>query len=154
MKTSLRVGFFFKIMKNKGFTLIELMITVAIIGILAAIAMPAYQDYTARAQITEALNMIDGTKVFVIDYHVNKGVFPADNNAAGFPGATGKYLTQVNIINGEIVATIGSNSNINIAGETIIFEPEESPVTENLIWSCDSSMKGTPKERYLPSICR
>ncbi len=62
---------------QKGFTLIELMIVVAIIGILAAIAIPAYQDYTIRAQVTEGLNLIDGTKVAVADYYTQNGAFPA-----------------------------------------------------------------------------
>lgn len=139
---------------QKGFTLIELMITVAIIGILAAIALPAYQDYTARAQITEAFNMIDGAKTFVVDYHVNRGSFPANNFEAGFPGASGKYLTQINISNGDIVATIGTAANVKIAGETITFKPSEIAATGNLIWTCNSSMKGTVKQKYLPSTCR
>ena len=139
---------------QKGFTLIELMITVAIVGILAAIALPSYQDYTARAQLSEALHMSDGAKSFVVDYHANKGVFPADNTAAGFPGATGKYLTQISITNGVVVATIGLGANAFLVNETINFTPVENLGGGNLIWTCSSSMQGTAKERYLPSSCK
>ena len=85
---------------QKGFTLIELMIVVAIIGILAAIAIPAYQDYTIRAQVTEGINLADAVKVAVADYYTQNGVFPAAGlttaapTGLGFTAAsTGKYST-------------------------------------------------------------
>ncbi|ENW2580196.1 pilin [Neisseria gonorrhoeae] len=67
---------------QKGFTLIELMIVIAIVGILAAVALPAYQDYTARAQVSEAILLAEGQKSAVTEYYLNNGKWPADNGAA------------------------------------------------------------------------
>ncbi|MBS0601627.1 MAG: prepilin-type N-terminal cleavage/methylation domain-containing protein, partial [Proteobacteria bacterium] len=84
---------------QQGFTLIELMIVVAIIGILAAIAIPAYQDYTARAQVSEAINLSGGLKATIADIYVNKGALTtADSGSDGLPAAasvTGKYVSTV-----------------------------------------------------------
>ena len=83
---------------QKGFTLIELMIVVAIIGILAAVALPAYQDYTARAQMSEAMSLAGGQKGAMSEYHSNKGVWPANNADAGIAPATdikGKYVAKI-----------------------------------------------------------
>ena len=92
-------------MKNvqKGFTLIELMIVVAIIGILAAIAIPAYQDYTIRAQVTEGLNLAGAAKSAVAETYANNGAWPANNAAAGLGNSTdiqGKYVSAVTVASG------------------------------------------------------
>lgn len=86
----------FKLTQN-GFTLIELMITVAIVGVLSAIALPAYQDYTIRAQVSEGIYLTNGAKIFVVNYFTERGRFPENNQEAGFPGATGKYVSNVEI---------------------------------------------------------
>ena len=95
--------------KQQGFTLIELMIVVAIIGILAAIAIPAYQDYTIRAQVSEGLNLSGGAKAAVTEYFQDQGAFPVNNAQAGLaPGVNinGKYVSQVLVAaNGVISAT-------------------------------------------------
>ena len=87
--------------KQQGFTLIELMIVVAIIGILAAIAIPAYQDYTIRAQVSEGLNLAGGAKAAVSEYTMDTGNFPVDNTEAGISAAAtdinGKYTTSVTV---------------------------------------------------------
>lgn len=140
--------------KNKGFTLIELMVTVAIIGILAAIALPSYQDYTVRAQVSEALLMADGSKSFVVDYHAQNGAFPLNNNKAGYPGGIGKYFTTVEIEQGKIVSKMGNGANIKVVNETISLEPVEDTASGSLIWKCTSSMNNTAKNAYLPSSCR
>src|SRR5215831_12301535 len=98
---------------QQGFTLIELMIVVAIIGILAAIAIPAYQDYTIRAQVTEGMNLAAAAKAAVSESFTNKGVAPANRTAAGMsanPGDTaGKYVSQVAVTNGVIQITYNGN---------------------------------------------
>src|SRR3982750_567377 len=103
---------------QKGFTLIELMIVVAIIGILAAIAIPAYQDYTIRAQVTEGLNLAGAVKAAVAETYAQTGNWPADNAEAGV-GAnneiTGKYVKDVAVAGGGITITYGNQANKNIA---------------------------------------
>src|SRR5476649_1245503 len=98
---------------QKGFTLIELMIVIAIIGILAAIAIPAYQNYTVRAQVTEGLNLADGWKTAVAEYYAQNGVMPTAANltAAGLVASTGKYVTSVTSTLGAITVTYGNQAN-------------------------------------------
>ena len=144
-----------KTQMQKGFTLIELMITVAIVGILAAVALPAYQDYTIRAQVTEGISLASGAKAAVSEYHSNKGAFPADNAEAGLTtdGAVGKFVTGVVVDNGVITATFGDQANANLSTETIVLTPSGT-AAGNLQWSCGGSMVGGDKEKYLPSSCR
>ncbi|HGO7595380.1 TPA: pilin [Neisseria meningitidis] len=100
---------------QKGFTLIELMIVIAIVGILAAVALPAYQDYTARAQVSEAILLAEGQKSAVTEYYLNHGIWPGDNNSAGVATSTdikGKYVKSVEVKNGVVTATMAS-SNVN-----------------------------------------
>ncbi|HFA3460978.1 TPA: pilin, partial [Neisseria gonorrhoeae] len=92
---------------QKGFTLIELMIVIAIVGILAAVALPAYQDYTARAQVSEAILLAEGQKSAVTEYYLNNGTWPADNGAAGVASSDkikGKYVESVTVANGVVTA--------------------------------------------------
>ncbi|HFB0431028.1 TPA: pilin, partial [Neisseria gonorrhoeae] len=100
---------------QKGFTLIELMIVIAIVGILAAVALPAYQDYTARAQVSEAILLAEGQKSAVTEYYLNNGKWPEDNDKAGVASPTdikGKYVKEVEVKNGVVTATMNS-SNVN-----------------------------------------
>ncbi|MCL6011102.1 pilin [Neisseria meningitidis] len=100
---------------QKGFTLIELMIVIAIVGILAAVALPAYQDYTARAQVSEAILLAEGQKSAVTEYYLNHGEWPGDNSSAGVASSTdikGKYVQSVTVANGVITAQMAS-SNVN-----------------------------------------
>ncbi|HGL9735046.1 TPA: pilin, partial [Neisseria gonorrhoeae] len=100
---------------QKGFTLIELMIVIAIVGILAAVALPAYQDYTARAQVSEAILLAEGQKSAVTEYYLNNGKWPADNGAAGVASSSsikGKYVKEVKVENGVVTAQMAS-SNVN-----------------------------------------
>ncbi|HFA7316871.1 TPA: pilin [Neisseria gonorrhoeae] len=92
---------------QKGFTLIELMIVIAIVGILAAVALPAYQDYTARAQVSEAILLAEGQKSAVTEYYLNHGKWPKDNGSAGVASASsikGKYVQKVEVNNGVVTA--------------------------------------------------
>ncbi|ENW2265537.1 pilin [Neisseria gonorrhoeae] len=101
---------------QKGFTLIELMIVIAIVGILAAVALPAYQDYTARAQVSEAILLAEGQKSAVTEYYLNNGEWPENNTSAGVASSAtdikGKYVKEVKVENGVVTATMAS-SNVN-----------------------------------------
>jgi len=136
-----------------GFTLIELMIVVAIIAILAAIAIPAYQDYLVRAQVSEGLSLIDGAKVGVVEYYANTGKLPDDNAGAGVASAasiTGKYVTQVQVTQGVIAATFGGVANSNIVGDSIQIVPSVSS-SGSITWACGSL---NLPAKYLPTSCR
>ncbi|ENS7225311.1 prepilin-type N-terminal cleavage/methylation domain-containing protein [Neisseria gonorrhoeae] len=90
---------------QKGFTLIELMIVIAIVGILAAVALPAYQDYTARAQVSEAILLAEGQKSAVTEYYLNNGEWPENNTSAGVASSAdikGKYVESVTVANGVV----------------------------------------------------
>lgn len=136
-----------------GFTLIELMIVVAIIGILAAIALPAYQDYTARSQMSEALTLASGARTSVSEFYANNGHFPANNQSAGLAAATdikGKYVNKVEQAAGVITATMQSSGvSKGIEGATLVL----SAVTHagSVDWKCKP---GTVNVKYVPTSCR
>ncbi|HGO6238005.1 TPA: pilin, partial [Neisseria gonorrhoeae] len=96
---------------QKGFTLIELMIVIAIVGILAAVALPAYQDYTARAQVSEAILLAEGQKSAVTEYYLNNGIWPENNASAGVASPSdikGKYVKEVKVEKGVVTAQMAS----------------------------------------------
>lgn len=130
---------------QQGFTLIELMIVVAIIGILAAIAIPAYQDYTIRAQVSEGLNLAAAAKAAISESFLNNGEAPADRVEAGMSlNATdtqGKYVSEVDVLNGTILVTYGNEANQALqalAPPHLEITPYES-MDLSVIWRCGSA---------------
>ena len=162
---------------QQGFTLIELMIVVAIIGILAAIAIPAYQDYTIRAQVSEGLTLAAAAKAAVAESFSNRGQAPADRTGAGMTGpatdTSGKYVSSVDVVNGTITVTYGNEANQVIQGSTLALTPYESPDL-SVVWQCGNApvpngtvLLGTAgggttaaagttslTDNYMPSSCR
>ena len=148
-------------MKNQeGFTLIELMIVVAIIAILAAIAISQYQDYVIRSQVSEGSSLADGTKTAMAEFYNNTGRFPGSNASAGLAPAAeiqGNYVSQLDVGTGVILATFSSSgaqkANSAIDGAVLQF----SPITHggSISWSCgDGGGSNTIQDKWLPSVCR
>ncbi len=140
--------------KQQGFTLIELMIVVAIIGILAAIAIPAYLDYSVRTQVAEGINLSTGAKTTVSEYYLNRGVFPANNTDAGLAppsNIAGKYVTSVSVVSDVITVRYGNDANTQISNETITLTADPSSAG-SLQWDCASG--GVIRAEHLPSACR
>ncbi|HEZ6517002.1 TPA: pilin [Neisseria meningitidis] len=158
---------------QKGFTLIELMIVIAIVGILAAVALPAYQDYTARAQVSEAILLAEGQKSAVTEYYLNHGIWPGNNTSAGVASSStikGKYVQKVEVNNGVVTATmLSSGVNKEIKGKKLSLWAKRQngsvkwfcgqPVTRNNAATDDVAKTGTDSDKqidtkHLPSTCR
>ncbi|ARB46791.1 pilin [Alloalcanivorax xenomutans] len=155
-------------MKNvqKGFTLIELMIVVAIIGILAAVAIPAYQDYTIRAQAAEGPSLSSGLKTAIAEYYASRGTWPADNAALGISQTIeGSYVSGITSANGVIEVTYGNKAHsANLSGKKLSLRPAVSAAGD-IAWVCgygavpgSTTVQGTDATdvaaKYLPSDCR
>ena len=138
---------------QRGFTLIELMIVVAIIAILAAIAIPAYQDYTIRAQVTDGLSLASGAKTAVAEYYQNRGGFPGTNADAGIASAAsirGQFVADTQVVgSGLVQVRYGNNVNVKISGSTVLLTPSDRG--GSMEWDCSS---GNIANRYLPTQCR
>jgi len=142
---------------QKGFTLIELMIVVAIIAILAAIAIPAYQNYLIRAQVSEGSVLADGAKTAMAEFYSNTGNFPSKNASAGLATAasiSGKYTTGVDVSTnvGVITAAYGNQANSVLKGT--YFALSAIPSNGSVAWSCSNTKFTTVALTYLPTSCR
>jgi len=139
---------------QRGFTLIELMIVVAIIGILAMIAIPAYLDYAVRSQVANGINLASGAKVAVAEYYQDRGDFPTDNATAGLAAAAtirGKYVTQVVVTaGGNIEVTFGNDVNFKILNAVLTVSATNND--GSLSWACTGD--ATLVDKWLPPACR
>ncbi len=142
--------------KQQGFTLIELMIVVAIIGILAAIAIPAYQDYTIRAQVSEGLNLSGGAKAAVTEYFQDRGELPTNNTIAGLAAntaITGKYVLSVTVTDGVIEVEYDNetrDAHQVLEGNSITLTPTTTNAG-SVVWTCAGV---GILNKHLPAACR
>jgi len=160
-----------------GFTLIELMIVVAIIGILASMAIPAYQSYTIRAQVAEGLQLAAAAKPSIATSFLDRGQAPANRVVAGLSASaadsSGSYVASIDVSNGVIVITYGNAASALVAGMTLTLTPYES-ADGTVVWRCGTSVAPaglnllgtagggtaaayiapTVPAQYLPSNCR
>lgn len=144
---------------QKGFTLIELMIVVAIIGILAAVALPAYQDYTIRAKLSEVLLAGSAGKVPVAEFYQNRGIMPPNGASAGVQNnATNKVAsvvyTKTSDTVGVITVTVGTGVHADVDSKTVAYTGTGTPTTGIINWVCGGGAANPVPPKYLPSSCK
>jgi type IV pilus assembly protein PilA len=125
-------------------------------GILAAISIPAYQDYTIRSQVSEGAALADGAKTAIAEYHQQRHAMPAANADAGLErpeGISGKYVSRLEVQDGAILVTYGGGANQKIQGQVLAYVPEEAGAGGNLVWHCNTERTTLPN-KYRPQACR
>jgi prepilin-type N-terminal cleavage/methylation domain len=141
--------------RQQGFTLIELMIVVAIVGILAVVAIPAYQDYATRAKVSEAISMASQVKASVSEAYISDGQLPATNADAGLPEKTSfssTYVSSIEVLTGKIKVELQNTgiSGFDDGSGSLEFNPDTT--NQNLTWNCKVS--SATLNPYVPSDCR
>lgn len=139
--------------KQQGFTLIELMIVVAIIGILAAIAIPAYQDYITRSKVTELVTAASACKASVSEYIASQNAPPADTDTAGCSDNTSKYVASLEVAATGAITVTGSAELGPASGITVVLTPSPTDGSANVDWACSTTSEAALK-KYLPANCR
>ena len=137
----------------RGFTLVELMVVVAIIGTLAAIAVPAYQDYTIRAQISEGLNLASASQAAVEEYYSERGDWPKNNDDAGLPDKKdimGKYTKEVAVKDDVIEIEYENDAHLAIQNRKVMLIATDNE--GSISWTCESD--GNIEDNRLPAACR
>ena len=124
---------------QSGFTLIELMIVIAIIGVLAALALPSYQNYTIRAQVTEGLSLVGDWKVAVADFYANNSYWPSSTDLPDLTSSAGTYVSGITVNSGVISITYGTpQANQQIAGAVLTLVPYTND-NNDVLWQCGSA---------------
>jgi type IV pilus assembly protein PilA len=142
----------FKMRRQKGFTLIELMIIVAIIAILAAIAIPAYNDFTTRSKISEGMSLASTAQLSILEYYVMTGRWPENNLAAGLAESneiSGEYVASVSVLENQVLVLFKPDAGEGLADHTIIMEATDA--RGSMVWTCGSS---DIDAKFLPQNCR
>ncbi|KFJ10218.1 fimbrial protein [Delftia acidovorans] len=140
---------------QQGFTLIELMIVVAIIGILAAVALPAYQDYTVRSKVSEGLTLAASAKTAVSEHRLSQGTWPATSAAAGYTSPNTKYVSGITIQDGLITITYktgSSGSGVASGNDKLVLSALS--VVGAVDWKCKRPAANPVDAKYLPANCR
>lgn len=138
--------------KQQAFTLVEIMIVVAIIGILAMIAIPAYNDFTVRSKVSEGLSLASGAKTSVMEYYMTQGRWPSNNTVAGMPSShdiKGDFVKSVTIDDNKIVVTFGQAAGDDLVDKNLVMSATDNG--GSISWSCKGK---NIDNKYLPPNCR